>query len=106
MRAEARRFARLAWKDCPSGRIAGFGREVVQGLLADRELDEEGLAFALELATRASQAALRSAEALELLGECLARAGKRTEAIEVFRKALEIDPERRALVRRIEELER
>jgi thioredoxin-like negative regulator of GroEL len=106
MRAEARRFARLAWKDCPSERIAGFGREVVQGLLADRELDEEGLAFALELATRASQAALRSAEALELLGECLARAGKRTEAIEVFRKALEIDPERRALVRRIEELER
>jgi len=105
-RAEAREYARLAWPGCPPDRLASFGREVAQDLLADPDLDAATLPFLVDLATRAASAAPRSADHLELLATCLERAGQPSEALAALRRALEIDPGRESVKRRIAALSR
>lgn len=100
-RAEARDYARRAWKVCPPDRLASFGREITQDLLSAPTLDDDTLHFLVDVATRSLEAAPRSADHLELLGRCLEKAGKPAEALEAYRKALEIDPGKESVKRRI-----
>jgi len=102
--AEAREQARLAWQNCPADRLAYFGREIAEDLLADPELDAPTFPFLIDVATRASQAAPRSADHLEVLGRCLERAQKPEEAASAYRKALEFDPSNESVRRRLEKL--
>lgn len=106
LRARALDYGHRAWKECPQDRLATFGRELAQYLVADRELGEENRRFAVEVAAKASEAAPQSADHLELLAGCLEMAGRREEAIAALRRSLELNPTNESVRRRIGELER
>lgn len=105
-RSESREYARRAWKHCPPDRLASFGREITQDFLAEPQLAEPTLPFLLEVATQASQAAPRSADHLELLGQCLEKAGKPAEARAAYERALEIERSKESVRRKLEALDR
>jgi len=105
-RAEARECGRRAFEHCPPDRLASFGREIARELLADPRLAESDRDLMIEAARRASEAAPRSADHLELLGRCLEKAGRPADALAAYRKTLEVDPARDQVRARIAELER
>lgn len=105
-RRQAREYARKAWKDCPADRRASFGREIARNLLVDPQLDQADRDFMVEVATQAWEAAPRSADHLEILGQCLEKAQKQAEALAAFRRALEIDSSKESVRRRVAELGR
>ncbi|MFN0006411.1 MAG: thioredoxin family protein [Planctomycetota bacterium] len=105
-RAEAREYGRLAFTHCPPDRLASFGRELARELHADPRLAESDRDLMVEAARKASESAPRSADHLELLGQCLERAGKPADALAAYRRALEIDPSREKIRARIAELDR
>ena len=100
--AEALEHARIAWTHCPADRLAAFGREIAQDLLDAPQLDASTLQFLVDVATRSSRAAPRSAAHFEILGRCLERAEKKEEALEAYRRGLEIDPGNDSIRRRLE----
>jgi len=104
-RLQVRELARAAWKDCPADRTADFGRQVAMEMLAyAMELPAEDVDFAIELATRSSQAAPRSVDHLETLADCLAMAGRSAEAAAALDRALAIEPGRASLLAKREKL--
>lgn len=105
-RAEARGYGRRAFEHCPPDRLASFGREFARELLADPQLAESDRDLMVEAARKASEAAPRSADHLDLLGQCLERAGRPADALAAYRRALEIDPSRERSRARIAELDR
>jgi tetratricopeptide (TPR) repeat protein len=90
-RAEAREYGRRAFAHCPSDRIASFGREIARELLADPRISESDRDLMVEAARKASEAAPRSADPLELLGRCLEKVGKPAEAAKVRARIAELD---------------
>ena len=100
--AQALEHARIAWTHCPPDRLAAFGREIAQDLLAAAQLDAPTLRFLVDVAARSSQAAPRSAAHFEILGRCLERAERKDEALEAYRRGLEIDPGNNSIRRRLE----
>lgn len=107
LRKEAQECARETWKSCPPESTAEFGRVIASNYIAmAQDLTEEDRAFALSLATKASEAAPQSVDHLETLAACFELAGRRAEAVAVLERARAIEPTRTSIRSRLEELRR
>jgi len=106
-RKEAREFGAEAWKHCPPDQVASFGRELAADFVAAAgELDDAQRAFALEVATKASDAAPQSVDHLETLASCLVLVGRKADAIPVLERAQRLDPASASIKDRLDELRR
>jgi hypothetical protein len=70
--------------------MASFGREIARELLEDPKLGESDRDWMVEAARKASEAAPRSMDHLELLGRCLEKAGKPEDAAKVRARIAEL----------------
>jgi tetratricopeptide (TPR) repeat protein len=106
-RAAARDAGREAWKSCPAGKVAEWGARFAAFLYEDAAaLSDEEKNLAVDIATRAAEAAPKSPDHLEVLACCLFAAGKKNEAVQTLKRGLEIDPTRKSLQKRLAEFER
>jgi thioredoxin-related protein len=105
-RAAARDAGREAWKHCPADKISDWGARFAAFLYEDAaHTSAEEKDLAVDVATRASEAAPNSPDHMEVLACCLFASGKRDEALRVIKRALEIAPERASLKKRLEEFQ-
>ncbi len=103
----ARDAGREAWKSCPRERVADWGGRFAAFLYQDAaSLKAEEKDLAVEIATRAYEAAPKSLDHLEVLACCLHAAGKNDESIALLKRGLEQDPQRDNLKRRLDEFQR
>jgi predicted Zn-dependent protease len=87
--------------------VASFGRELAADFVAAAgELDDAQRAFALEVATKASDAAPQSVDHLETLASCLVLVGRKADAIPVLERAQRLDPASASIKDRLDELRR
>jgi thiol-disulfide isomerase/thioredoxin len=106
-RKEAREFGAEAWKHCPPDQVASFGRELAADLVAAAgEIDDAQRAFALEVATKASEASPRSVDHLETLASCLVLVGRKTDAVAALERAQALEPTCASIRARLDELRR
>jgi thioredoxin 1 len=106
-RLAARDAGREAWKYCPSDKIADWGARFAAFLFESAaELTQEEKDLAVDVATRASEAAPNSPDHLEVLGCCLFAAGKKDDAVRTIQRGLAIDPSRTSLKKRLDEFQR
>lgn len=101
-RAAARVAGQEAWRNCPVDKVAVFGRSFASTFLTDVEaLTQNEKDLAVEVALSASLAAPESADHLDVLAQCLFAAGKKDEAIDSLKRALEIAPAHTAVQERL-----
>lgn len=106
-RAAAREAGREAWKYCPPDKVADWGARFAASLYEDAAaLTPEEKDLAVDVATRAAEAAPKSLDHLEVLACCLFVAGQRDEAVRLIRSGLAIDPERPSFRSRLDEFQR
>lgn len=102
--SELRLAQAQAWRVCPADQRAAFGHDLAWSwYMHSADLDQEALAFAVQVARAAADAAPLSANHLDTLACCLAAAGDTERAIEVLERALELAPKELKLQRRLTE---
>ena len=103
-RAAWRDAGREAWKWCPQDKIADWGAGFAAAMYEDAaNLTDEEKSLAVDVATRAAEAAPKSPDHLEVLACCLFAAGKREDALRTLKTAMDIDPSRESLKKRMTE---
>jgi thioredoxin-related protein len=106
-RAAWRDAGREAWKHCPPEQVADWGATFAAAMYEDAEhLTNEEKDLAIDVATRACEAAPKSPPHMEVLACCLFAAGKRDDALRTLKSALDIDPDRASLKSRMAEFTR
>jgi thioredoxin-related protein len=102
----ARDAGKEAWKYCPADKVADWGGRFAASLYQEQaSLKPEEKDLAVDVATRAFEAAPKSLDHLEVLACCLFAAGKHDESIVLLKRGLEQDPQRAALKKRLDEFQ-